>query len=157
MKFTSQGIAVESNFTPTKDQLLDIAFNENCARSFMGKKLEEVIKPTTHFYSIHRVVGGEWLGAFLIEPMKYNTVCHHILLFSPDRETALVATQLAAFMARITGYIPYTTVSTAATYDYMRKFLADCGFVLHDTKDTYDVITIPVNYIPNLPVVVIGK
>lgn len=145
-------IKIRSAFRPSQGHLHVLANDSNCQRSFLGKTFSEVVTPASEFYAIS--AGNEWAGAFLLDEPDITTgaVCMHILIREGwMRPTALTATKLAAFMARLHGLIPFTTVLTDPTYDYMRKFLADCGFVHHLYKDNFEVITTPANYIPSLP------
>lgn len=149
-------ISVEDNLKPTHEMMFELATDSNCARSYMGKTLGEVVTPESTFYRIR--LGQSSIGVFLLDKVdeKSGAVCMHILLFEGyDRNTAVIATKLAAFMARLKGLIPYTTVSRDPKYDYMRKFLADCGFVHHTYQEDIEIITIPTHYIPNLPLITI--
>ena len=132
----------------------------NCLRSTMGKPWNEVITEHTTWIVVHGKVTGDFIGAFFLDEVEINSgaVCMHIMLRENyARETALTLTKLASFYARILGMIPYTTVSTDPKYDYMRKFLADCGFVHHMYKEDIEIITIPTHYIPNLPLITLHQ
>lgn len=149
-------ITVESDFKPSYEVMFELANDTNCKRSYMGKTLEEVVTPDSTFYRIR--LGETSIGVFLLDKVdeKTGAVCIHILITEGyPRITALTATKLAAFHARLRGLIPYTTVSTDPKYDYMRKFLADCGFVHHTYQEDIEIITIPTHYVPNLPLITI--
>lgn len=139
------------NLTAAQFEL--IVDDTNVARSRMGKPWNEVINEHTQWITIHGKVTGDFIGAFMLDKVDIanGAVCMHIMLRENyHRDTALTTTKLAAFYARVLGLIPYTTVSVDPKYDYMRKFLKDCGFVHHKSTDEYDIITIPTHYIPNL-------
>lgn len=153
MKLMSEhgNISVEDNFQPSPEVMFELANDTNCKRSYMGKTLEEVVTPDSTFYRIRS--GETSIGVFLLDKVdeKTGAVCIHILITEGySRGLAVTATKLAAFMARLKGLIPYTTVSTDPAYDYMRRFLSDCGFVHHMSKDDFEIITIPTNYVPLL-------
>lgn len=156
MKLTYLGIDVEDGWVPTEFDLMEINANTNCQRSFMGKDITEVFTPTTQFYKITEY--GITLGGFFLDAHdnKSGAVCVHILMLdSSKRDEAVIATKLAAMLSRLRGMIPYTTVSPDPKYDYMRKFLHDCGFVHHMIKENIEIITIPTNYVPDLTYLII--
>ena len=139
------------NLTAAQFEL--IKDDPNVARSRMGKPWNEVINEHTSWITIHGEVTGDFIGAFMLDKVDEvkGTVCTHIMLRENyHRDTALTTTKLAAFFLRVLGMIPYTTVSVEPVYNYMRKFLEDCGFVHHLATKHYDIITIPTHYIPNL-------
>lgn len=115
--------------TFTSDEMERLANDPNCKRSYMGKTLEEIVTPGTTWHRISK--DGKWAGAFLLDTPDAMLVCTHICAFEGklSREEAIIATQLSAKISIIRGLHPYTTVSQEPQYDYMRKFLEDCGFV----------------------------
>lgn len=156
LMFEHGNISVEDNFQPSSEVMFELANDTNCKRSYMGKTLEEVVNEHSTFYRIR--LGETSIGVFLLDKIdeKSGAVCMHILITEGyNRITAVTATKLAAFLARLNGLIPYTTVSRDPKYDYMRKFLADCGFVHHTYQEDIEIITIPTHYIPNLPLITI--
>lgn len=137
----------------TEEQFELIKADKNVLRSLMGRSWSDVITEHTSWINITGNSTGQFIGTFMCDKVgeKTGAVCMHILIREGyGRGLAVTATKLAAFMARLKGLIPYTTVSTDAKYDYMRKFLADCGFVHHMSKDDFEIITIPTNYVPLL-------
>lgn len=137
----------------TEEQFELIKADSNVLRSLMGKSWSEVITEHTSWIIIQGNRNSDFIGTFMCDQVdeKTGAVCMHILIREGYyRECAVTATKLAAFMARLRGLIPYTTVSTDPAYDYMRRFLSDCGFVHHMRKDDFEIITIPTNYVPLL-------
>lgn len=137
----------------TEEQFELIKADSNVLRSLMGKSWSDVITEHTSWIIIQENSNFGFIGTFMCDKVDENTgaVCMHILIREGySRRCAVTATKLAAFMARLRGLIPYTTVSTDPAYDYMRRFLSDCGFVHHMYKDDFEIITIPTNYIPQL-------
>lgn len=146
------------NLTAAQFEL--IVDDPNVARSRMGKPWVEVVNEHTQWITIHGKITGDFIGAFMldkVDPVKRDVCIHIMLRENYHRDTALTTTKLAAFFLRVIGKIPYTTVSTDSKYDYMRKFLEDCGFMHHKCTEEYDIITTPTHYIPNLPEITITQ
>lgn len=158
MIITSEQISIASTYNLTPSQWSLLERDTNVLRSLMGKPWQDVITEHTSWMTIHGRQTWQFLGAFMCDKVdeKTGAVCVHIMLREGySRDFAMIATKLAAFHARLRGLIPYTTVSTDPKYDYMRKFLADCGFVHHTYQEDIEIITIPTHYIPNLPLITI--
>lgn len=143
MHFIQSPISVGDD-TFSLDEMCDLANDPNCKRSYMGKTLEEIVTPGTTWHRIGK--DGKWAGAVMIDAPENNLACHHILALEGklSRAEAIVATQLSAKISIIRGLFPFTTVSQEPQYDYMRKFLEDCGFIRNrfDSREM-DVYVVP--------------
>lgn len=132
------------------DALLDrVRTDPNCARSLMGNKFEDVVTPETQWHTL--MWGTIPVGAVMRDASIANGFqCHHIHLLDEykDKERATILTQLSALASLIRGVRPFTTVSRAESYDYMRKFLTGCGFVSHAFNPQGQVFIVPYDWVP---------
>lgn len=150
MNLSNPPISVgDDTFTP--DEMCDLSVDKNCQRSYMGKNLAEIVTPGTTWHRISKE--GKWVGAIMIDEPAEGMACHHICAFEGklSREEAIIATQMSAKISIIRGLFPFTTVLQEPSYDYMRKFLEDCGFEKHKfdhhNLDTYVVPRIDIIHI----------
>lgn len=145
MHFIQPPISVGDD-TFTLDEMVRLANDPNCKRSYMGKTLEEIVTPGTTWHRISK--DGEWAGAVMIDEPENSMACHHICALEGklSREEAIIATQLSAKISIIRGLFPFTTVSQEPQYWYMRKFLEDCGFEKHKfDHHNLDTYVVPAN------------
>ena len=132
------------------DALLDrVRTDPNCARSLMGNKFEDVVTPETQWHTL--MWGTIPVGAVMRDASIANgfQCCHiHLLDEYKDKERATILTQLSALASLIRGVRPFTTVSRAESYDYMRKFLTGCGFVSYTCNPQGQVFIVPSDWVP---------
>lgn len=75
MKLNNPPISVcDDIFIP--QEMVILANDKNCMRSYMGKTLDEIVTPGTTWHRIRK--NGVWAGAIMIDEPENGLACHHI-------------------------------------------------------------------------------
>lgn len=121
-----------------------IANDPNCQRTFMGKDFSEVHDQYTQWYKIAK--DGQFAGAIMIDRPEMDMACHHILALKDalTRDECIDIVKMAVKISIIRELKPYAMVSRDPSYDYMRKFLHDCGLEMSSlTHSNIDIFSPP--------------